>query len=227
MRKWPGGADSMSFAANAPAATTTLAMGRPTLAMGRPTLKTSRQEIARSRARRVPSASLMTARLYPDSSAAGAHAHGAPVGAQALDLGERLDVGALGAQRRRVVLDDGGALDEVGDAERREEARAAARGQHVARPRHVVAHRLGRVRPEEERARRRDLLADGARVAQRELGVLGREQVHDPYDLVDAVDDDERAVVPQRRLGDLAPGQVLDLPLELGGDALADVAAHG
>src|SRR6266851_8125924 len=125
MRKWLGGAECMSFAAKAPAATTTSAMGTPTL-------RTSRHEIARRRARRVPAASLMSARLYPDSSPAGAHAHGAAVGLQALHLGECLDVGALGAQRRGVVLDDGGALDEVGDAERREEARAAARGQHVA-----------------------------------------------------------------------------------------------
>ena len=59
---------------------------------------------------------------------------------------------ACAASAARVVLDDRRTLDEVRHAERRGEPRAAARRQHVAGAGDVVAHRLGRVRAEKQRA---------------------------------------------------------------------------
>ena len=108
-----------------------------------------------------------------------------------------------------------------GDAE----ARAAAGRQHVAGPGEVVADRLGRVRAEEQRARGGDPRGQLARVAHRQLGVLGREAIHGVGHLGVAVDDDDGAVVAQRLLGDRAARKQRDLALHLGGDSAGDVGA--
>ena len=107
-------------------------------------------------------------------------------------------------------------------AQRRCEAGTARGRQHVAGAGHVVAHRLGRVRADEHRARGGDLRRQRARVAQRQLRVLGRQQVDEAHHLVGAVDDEHRALVrqrpgrdcPPRKLGELAGHRLGDLVSE-------------
>ena len=91
---------------------------------------------------------------------------------------------------------------EVEDREARRVPGAARGGEHMARARHVVAHRFRRVATEEDRAG----VAHGARqqvgIRHRELEMLGRDSVDDRRRGVQGVDQDDGAVVPPRGGGD-------------------------
>src|SRR5215470_13644922 len=65
------------------------------------------------------------------------------------------------------------ALEKIVRTERREKSRAAARRQHVVRPRHVIAQRRSRVRPDEQRAGVSDRARPALRLAQNQFDVLG------------------------------------------------------
>src|SRR5262245_35960668 len=84
--------------------------------------------------------------------------HRLPVPAEALELGEADHVGAELAKLRRLEAHEGGPLQEVVHAERREETSGAPGGKHVVRACEIVADRDRRVVAEEHRACVRDAL---------------------------------------------------------------------
>ena len=124
-----------------------------------------------------------------------AHGDGVRMRRQLLGLRDADDV--VGGRKQRVlrVVDEARLLDEIVDRKRREEARRAARGQHVVRAGKVIAERLGRVVPEEHGAGVVELSDVLERVLAADLEVLRRKLVRKFNRLVETADNYQFTVV--------------------------------
>ena len=104
--------------------------------------------------------------------------------------------------------------------QRREEPRRARGGQDVTRTGHIVAERLGRILPEEDRARVVQVRQQLARVFGHDLEMLGRDHVRHPARVLQILKHDRAAVVLHALADDVPPRQRSGLPLHLRADGL-------
>ena len=123
-------------------------------------------------------------------------------------------------QRLGAVVEEAAALDEVVHPQRAGEPGGAAGGQGVVRPGEIVPQRLRHMPAEEDAAGIPDAGQQREGIRDRELQMLGRDEVCDLDRLLEAVGQDDLAVVVNARRRNLPAGQRRELPLELLGDRL-------
>src|SRR5215813_7649583 len=114
---------------------------------------------------------------------------------QTLEPREARDLRRERAQRPLLRPDDAHPLEKIVSTERREKPRAAARRQHVIRPRHVIAERRCRVRPDEQRTGILNFAGPALGLAQNQFDMLRRDRVRDLDRLAETAADDDGAVV--------------------------------
>ena len=125
------------------------------------------------------------------------------------------------------VCDHADALHEIVDPQGRNISGGSRGGQYVRRAGEVVADRLGRVAPHEDRARVADLLHEPPRLLYQQLHVLGRAAVRHLHGGVERRHQHEHAVRTERSLGDGAPRRPSELPLELRVERVRQRPARG
>ena len=129
------------------------------------------------------------------------------------------------AQLVRPAFQDRGPLHEIEHAEARREPRRARRRQHVVGAADIVADRLRRVGPEEDRAGIADLRGKRFRIRGHDFQMLGGDRIRERHGVVEAFHQDDRAEIVPRGPRDFRARQGRELrfhrALDLGGEPRA------
>src|ERR1051326_1845658 len=111
-------------------------------------------------------------------------------------------------QRSAVVLDHTGAPLELVHGQPGKRGACPARGQSVARPSDIIAQDGWRIEAEENGARSYDPLADRKGFARHHFAMFRRKPVDERHRVVERFDLNKPAVLVQRSLDELLPGQL-------------------
>ena len=130
-------------------------------------------------------------------------------------------------ERSRVALQHGSALHEIEHSESRGETRRARSRQHMIGAADVIADRLRRMRPEEDRASVVDFRRKRLGVARHDLEVLRSEPLDQRQGGLELRAQDDRAIIAPARAGDLFARQRGELPLDLGRGCAGECAGVG